>query len=200
MKFPKPLKFFPLQVLFWAALGQSAAGEQILFAGGGLGAAQSTREISDSESPFALSFAIDSLLTSDWTLGAEHQRSFKLEGLASNVSVTGLNLKFYFVGATPSPWPAIEELRSGEFLQSGYNFYAGLSIGFAQSSLPLSSEGESPNTTGVGLGVKSGIDMSLTNSWGLRGGSRFSTVLGLSLPSICLRSLLAFLRTQGSVP
>ncbi len=169
MKTHKRLSLIFKLFILLLSISEFCYAEQVLFAGTGIGSGSSTREISDSESPLAMSFSIDNLLTSDWTLGAEHQRSLKIQGLASNISVTGLNLKFYFIGSTPSRWPTIEEVKSGEFLQSGYHIYTGITAGFAQSSMPLSADGMTPNTTGIGLGIKAGIDSSLTNSLGVRG-------------------------------
>jgi hypothetical protein len=187
--FQKRLKnSFLFWLLTFGFLAPCHAG-QVLFGGFGWGEASSEREVSDSEGPFAMSFAIDNILSEEWTFGAEHQRSWNLLSSGSNISATGINLKYYWLGGTPHPWPLMEDLNSGELHSAGLQIYSGLYFGFGQSSLPLSTEGETPNTTALMAGFKAGVDFPLTQNIGVR--TELNFFMGISYDLMLLSRILS---------
>ena len=119
------------------------------------------------EGPLGFGFYIDYSWKDSYFLFAEHMRS--MSGSATSVGLSGLGLKYY-------PWLSpqkfkvsnIEKIESTALYYSGYAFYFGGSLGFAQASVLATSTKESALAAGIYINGKAGADFPMSQNWGFR--------------------------------
>lgn len=130
------------------------------------------------EGPLGFEFVIDHSWRGPYFLFAEHMRS--LSGASTAVGLTGAGIKFY-------PWISplhfktrnTDKIESASLFYSGYSFYFGGSMGFAQSSILSSGDKAASLAAGLYINGKAGVDYPLSQIWGLRGEFNYAmTILG----------------------
>lgn len=156
-------------ILFFC-FGALAESSNIRFVGSlGIGSAGAENEgVVKTEEPLALGFSTEYSMSSRFTIGFEHNRSWK--GTKSNIGATGFAARWYLW--TPhaqdlkNPSDQIEETV---ILQKGYIPYLGASVGFAQSSLPrLTENGRDVSVAKAYVSGKAGFESPLFGPWGWR--------------------------------
>lgn len=182
--------FFPYLILvlcFGSRLVFGAMNDsRVRIAGqGGLGQAliTSSSNLHTMESPLGFALAVDYLMSSQLSFGAEHIRSFGQSGSA--VGLTGLSVKWYFW--LPHPLPLLEKNEAKvPLLQiEGWIPYVGGMLGVGQASVLDSTI----NTLGLALGLKGGLEYPIFGNWGLRTEGNLSVTSGTG--SIVLVNALA---------
>lgn len=146
---------------------------------GGMGTSiVSARGVSQSESPGMFGAYVDYAVNSRQTIGLEHIRTFATKPVSTGVSISGLTSRWYFLNPAPSGMSA--EANSTYLFERYIAPFFGVGVGFNQSSLLPSNEGDkSTNSVGVYGKVRLGMDIPWMERVGLTAETSVaSTVLG----------------------
>lgn len=169
-----PLSFF---IIF--ATSFSHASDIRLVGSFGFGNSGAENEgVVKTEDPLAIGLSAEYSMSSRFTLGIEHNRSFK--SAKSNIGVTGVVSRWYLW--TPHAQflqNSSDKIEKTQILHKGYMPYLGFAAGFGQSSLPRQSDaGRDVSVTKAYISGKAGIESSLFGPWGWR--TEFSWAEGVA--------------------
>lgn len=152
--------------LFYHEVSLSA---QLRLSGGlGFGSTSSKNEITESEGPLAQIYSVESILHSKLIVGAEHKRSLNLSPVATSMSFTGIFTNWY-ITSVPTPYYKAEDMDSAKIVFRDIGYFAGGSVGLAQSNRLPDIKNKTSNAAGVYVGFHGGMEMYLTRTFGVRG-------------------------------
>lgn len=147
---------------------------------GGLGSAYSNAPDNTlTEDPLSGELFIDYALDDRFVIGVEHQRSGSLAPLATSVSFTGVEMKWYPYSAQPQVLPDTKDLQYSMISMRELAPYFGGGVGFDQSSILPPVKGQKPAAAvGLYINLKTGVDMPLWRQFGARSELGFSMTAG----------------------
>ena len=121
------------------------------------------------EAPLALYMGADYSMSSRYTLGFEHYRSFA--GSTSSIGLSGFVLRYYPWTPQPQKLGNSEDLISEDIIfQKNIVPYLGFSAGMGQANFPPKNTTQSTvAVVAPYLTLKTGLEYPFTGSWGLRG-------------------------------
>lgn len=171
---PNSVVHFCLGAVICLAWGAAAfADDSYIRMGGLIGYGESgvkTNSVSRVESPAAFSIFFDYALTSRYGVQIEHERGLSLSPSQSATSFTGLVFKSYFWSPMPQILPDSDKaLVKTNIAQYAWTPYAGLGLGFAQSSIVARNDLEADaNAVGIFAKAIGGVEYPLWGHTGLR--------------------------------
>jgi hypothetical protein len=124
----------------------------------------------DNQGPMGISAHVDYLLSGQLEIGAEHLRTISSRNGAA-VGLTGLSIKNYFWFSHPQTQIPEQDIRSQAIFKiQAFTPYIGGSAGIVQASILDRNIG----ALGGYVGLKGGIELPISDAWGLRTESNLS--------------------------
>lgn len=158
---------------FAAASGNLRPGMGFGFGQSGAQSGSTTRV----EGPLLLNVFFDYSVDSRFSVGAEHTRS--MAGASSAIGFTGLSGKFYFW--TPQPQLMIDtsdQIDRSMIVQKNIVPFLGLSVGFAQASVPAKTpQDRDVLVVGPYVSLRGGVEYPIYGRWGARGELVYGTTV-----------------------
>ena len=172
-----PPNFF-LKLLFLILIFQSKSFSNSLQISvlGGFGSGTSKDESQFVDEPIGTSFRLDYFLSKKLSTGMEHIRVWGNFPVNSSISFTNWTGQYIFLGENPSFSRKYSTSDSKNFYSSrALSGYLGASLGFGQSTIIAGGESPNSNNSGLGFGLKLGLDYNLWNRWGIKAEGNLTT-------------------------